>query len=391
MFVELFRYLLGYVRFSIEGEFPERLLNQLAANSVSGWGYDRRNGTLTACISANDYLKIHRIKSKNRVKTRVLERRGLPFLLKRYRLRAGFLIGLVFCLFSLFYLSSFVWNVKVVGNSKLTDKEVLTVCKEIGLYEGAKISKIDTNLLKTQLALKFDDIAWASINIEGVKATVNVSESIGNKGEKKQPCNLVAQRDGVISDLRVTKGTIMVKPGQTVSAGDLLVSGITEYKDGTASFGISSGEVFAETERKLTFLANYVQTEKIYVSSPQKRSVLSVFGLNIPLYLGSLKGNFETETKTRRFERNEMYLPIFLTETTFLAVDQRAYEIDTATAEALAKQKLLELEEKELKGVEILSKDIVIEPQEKGVKITGKYKCKENIAKSDLLLIYEEK
>lgn len=391
MIIAFLRYLLGYVKFSIKGEFPERLLNQLAANNIAQWGLDRKDGTLTACIKAKDYLKIREIRGKNKVKTQIICRYGLPFFLKKYRLRVGFAVGLAFYIASLFFMSSFVWNIDVVGNNTVSDKQILSVCEELGLYEGSKISHIDTNLLKTQLALKLDEVSWASVNIEGVKATVNISESIGNKNEKQQPCNLIACRDGVITGLKVTEGTIAVKMGQTVTAGDLLVSGIIDYKDGTSSFTISSGEVFAETERTLSFLANYVQTEKIYVAPPQRRSVLTVFGLNIPLYLGTLKGNFETETTLKRFKKNGMYLPITLTETSFLAVDQRAYEITTEQAEALAKQKLFELEAQELENVEILSKTENVEVTEKGVLITATYKCKENIAVSDLLLIYEEK
>ncbi len=391
MIIAFLRYLLGYVKFSIKGEFPERLLNQLAANNIAQWGLDRKDGTLTACIKAKDYLKIREIRGKNKVKTQIICRYGLPFFLKKHRLRVGFAVGLAFYIASLFFMSSFVWNIDVVGNNTVSDKQILSVCEELGLYEGSKISHIDTNLLKTQLTLKLDEVSWASVNIEGVKATVNISESIGNKNEKQQPCNLIACRDGVITGLKVTEGTIAVKMGQTVTAGDLLVSGIIDYKDGTSSFTVSSGEVFAETERTLSFLANYVQTEKIYVAPPQRRSVLTVFGLNIPLYLGTLKGNFETETTLKRFEKNGMYLPITLTETSFLAVDQRAYEITTEQAEALAKQKLFELEAQELENVEILSKTENVEVTEKGVLITATYKCKENIAVSDLLLIYEEK
>ena len=37
MLITLLRYILGYVRFSVSGDFPERLFNQLAANGVSVW------------------------------------------------------------------------------------------------------------------------------------------------------------------------------------------------------------------------------------------------------------------------------------------------------------------------------------------------------------------
>lgn len=391
MIISLLRYILGYVRFQVIGEFPERLFNQLAANGVAVWEMRRSGGSITACIKLRDYMKIRTYRGKNRVRTRVTGRYGLPFFLKKYRLRAGFAAGLVIYAVSLAVLSSFIWNIEVCGNTTLSSKDILSACSELGLYEGARISDLDAELLRTRLALKFEDIAWASVNIEGVKATVNISESIGDKNEAQKPCNLVAARDGIITALEVTEGSIAVKLGQTVAAGELLVSGITEYKDGTSSFGPSSGKVYAETSRTLSCLASFVQTETVYVGDPIKRSVLSVFGLDIPLYFGTLKGNFETDTDVHRIEHNSMYLPVILTQTTFKRTDIRAFEINETEAKALAEKMLTELEMEELKDVEILSKNVTFEVTGKGVRITGEYSCRENIAEQDLLLIYEEK
>ena len=391
MLIAFIRYLLGYVVFSITGDFPERLLNQLAVAGVSVWKIKRLNNKIIACISVKDYLDLHRLKGKNRVRTKVLKRCGLPLFLKRYRLRVGFAIGISLYFISLFWLSSYIWNIEVVGAEKLSSDEVLSVCKTLGLYEGASRRSIDPEVLRTRLALKLDKIAWASVNIEGVKATVNISEAIETEKNTAEPCNLIAIRDGVITGIEVTTGSVSIALGQTVSAGDLLVSGITEYKNGTASLGTSSGKVFAQTNRTLTFLATYTQTEAYYTAPPSTRRVLSFFGIDIPLFLGSMKGNFETTSANHRFESNSMYLPITVTEKTYFPTDIRAFEIDALTAKELAIEKLNELEKSELKNAEILSKTVSFEVTEKGVLATAEYVCRENIAQRDLLLIYEGK
>lgn len=391
MFIAFFRFVLGYVRFTVKGDFPERLLNQLVASKVSVWGIRRNKTGISACIKAGDYLNIRQYRAKSKVRTKIVERHGLYFVLRKYKLRVGFATGVGIYVALLVFLSSFVWNIEIVGNEKLSNREILVACERLGLHEGAKISNLDAELLRTRLALELDGIAWASVNFEGVKATVNISESIEQKEQPLYPCNLIATRDGVITGLEVTEGNIVVKQGQTVAVGDLLVSGITEYKDGTSAFGRSSGKVYAQTNRTLSYLATYVQTEKYYTGPAKERRVLTVFGLDIPLYLGSLKGNFETVTTIKRYDSNSMYIPITLTETSFFPVDTRAFQIDEEQAKILAESMLLKLEEQELKSAEILTKDISFEVTEKGVKITGEYKCRENIAGNDLLLIYEEK
>lgn len=391
MIVSVIKSVAGFVEFSVKGEFPERFLNQLAAHRIPFWDIDRQGRRLKLCVLLRDYKKLHKIKGKNRIITRVLERKGLPFILKRYRLRWGAVIGFALYLGLLFYMSSFIWNINVVGNETVSKAQVLEVCKKLGLYEGVKTSKLDPENLRTRLALEIEGIAWASVNIEGATATVNISESIVTEENDRSACNLLAARDGIIERLEVTEGTIKVKVGQTVKAGDLLVSGITEYKDGSSSFGRSSGKVYATTDRTLSYLATFVQSETVYIGEPKTRTVLSFFGVNVPLYFGTLKGEFQKEVIEKRPDYRGAYLPIKLTTATFKQVDTKGFLINESVAKELAQQKLNELEEVELKNSEILSKEVQFEVLEKGVLITGHYRLRENIAERDLLLIYSQK
>lgn len=391
MLIRFLRFLLGYVRFSVGGEFPERFLNQLAVGGVSVWGMRRRQDKLEAYVTVRDYLKFHRLKSKNRIVTKVLERYGLPFFVKRYRLRVGFGVGVAFFVAILFILSGFIWNIEVVGNKTLTQAEVLAALEELGLSEGVRRSALDQELLRTRLALKFDNIAWASVNIEGVKATVNISESKPPKKETLEPCNLVAELDGVITAIEVTEGTVKTAVGKTVKKGDLLVSGITEYKDGAYRFGVSSGKIFAETNRELTCFIPFEQTVTLRVGDPEARRCITFFGLNVPLYLGSVKEPYEVEAEHHRFEQNGMYLPITVTEAVFYKTETVKITLSEAEAKKMAEASLTELEKTELKNAEILEKSVDFEVTHTGVRIISKYNCRQNIAKTDLLLILEEK
>ncbi len=379
------------MRFSVRGEFPERFLNQLAQKNVSVWGLRRSSNQIEANCSVRDYLKFHSLKAKNRITTRIIKKNGLPFLAKRYRLRVGFAIGLVFYIALLFFFSSFIWNVQVVGNKTVPTEKILSVCREMGLFEGARRSDIDPATFKIQLPLQCGDIAWASVNIEGVRATVNISESKGSKKEPQGPCDLVAEFDGVVTALKVTDGTIKVKVGQTVKKGDLLVSGITEYKDGAYRFGVSAGEVFAETQREISCFVPFVQSKVIRTGEPQKRRVLTFFGVDIPLYLGSVKKPYETITEQNFFERDGMYLPIKLTETVFFKTKTVQYTLTDDQTRQRCLDDLLIKEQTDLRNAEILGKTVEFQVSTDGICAVAKYKCRQNIAKTDLLLILEEK
>lgn len=391
MIIELLRYIRGYVGFEMNGDYPERLLNQLAANGISAWGISRSKSKLKAFVSVGDYFKIRGCRRKNRVRTRVTERHGLPFLMRRHRLRIGFAVGAMCCIIALFILSGFIWNVKVVGNQSITDSEIKQICSELGLKEGARRSDIDVGRLKSRLALRLDKAAWVSVNIEGVRATVNISEITSEKEPQKEPCNLVAERDGIITAIEATSGSISVKVGQTVKKGELLVSGVTEFKDGTYRFGTAEGKIIAETEREISCFVPFSRTELVRSGQSVKRSAVSFFGVDIPLYLGSVKGLYETESAVSCYENGEAYLPIRVTSTVFYALEEVTVELSAEQAEAAAAEKLEELKKAELENAEILSEIKEIDTLSDGIRLTARLKCRENIAKSDFILILGEK
>ncbi len=390
MLIFLMRYLFGFVKFRVKGEFPERLFNQLSVLGVSVWDMRREGDVITACMMAKDYCNILHYRGKNRCFTAVLERHGLPFLLRRYRLRLGFAFGISIYVFMLLFLSNFVWNVEIVGNERISTKEITTALNELGICEGVAISSIDQRTAPSKLELLVEGISWASVNIEGVKVTVNVSESIETERFDLEPCNLIASCDGVITAIRVKSGVTAVKVGQTVEKGDLLVSGLTEYKDGSTSIGVSSGEIIAKTERELNVFVPFSQTEQVEGNLIKKRKVLSVFGVNIPLYLGSVKGEYTTQKTVKKFEKNNMYLPIFITEAIFTPVSQQTRYLSEQEAVAKAEEQLIVLEQSQLKNAQIVSRNIALQHTENGISLTANYICRENIAEKDLLLICAE-
>ena len=387
MLITLLRYILGYVRFSVSGDFPERLFNQLAANGVSVWDMRREGKCMTACVKVRDYKKMRRYKGRNKVRIRATERCGLPFFMHRYRLRVGFAAGVIVYAAALVFLSGHIWNVKVVGLDRISEPEILNALSELGLHEGVSISSVDPEMLRTRLALKVDGIAWASVNIEGARATVNISESISTKKADRSPCDLVASTDGVITAIEVTNGNILVKVGQTVAAGDVLVSGIFGCHSRTHDYK----KIYASTEHTISRSAPLEREVTVGTGRVKTRRVLSFFGIDIPLYLGSLDGEYVASKNVKRFESNGMYIPVMLTETTFCEVEKKTVTVDTETARQMALEMLAAEEGEQLKNAEILSREVSFTETDGGVTAVAKYSCTENIANVDLLLIYEEK
>ena len=76
-------------------------------------------------------------------------------------------------------------------------------------------------------AEKFPEITWVSARIEGTRLILNIQEGIipQKTNSNTSPCNLLADKDGVITDMIVRRGIPVKKPGDSCKKGELLVSG----------------------------------------------------------------------------------------------------------------------------------------------------------------------
>ena len=82
----IYLYLFGYINIYVEGFFIERFINLCISKGIMLWKLSRENSTsLTVKISIGEFKKIKEIARKTRCKVKIKEKKGFPFLLKKYR------------------------------------------------------------------------------------------------------------------------------------------------------------------------------------------------------------------------------------------------------------------------------------------------------------------
>lgn len=386
--LNLYRFFCGYVHFKITGDFPERLMNQLSAQRISMWDVVRRKDEIELSISARNYRRIRQIRGKNRTRTKIIEKLGFPFFARKRLGRIGLLAGALFFVSFLYFMSGFVWDIEVSGNKTIDTQRIVSALEEAGLKKGMRKKGLDTSQLRVDLALKIDEISWAAVNINGVKATVEIREakSPDERNRENQPCNLLASFDGVVKDIRVKNGVTRVNKGDAVVKGDLLVSGIVEYKDGTTAFKHSEGEIVAQTKRELHYFVDFEQTVEQRTGKTAVRRVLNFFGFKIPLFLGNAGEDSQKKIKEHTFTYNNMQLPITLIEAKYYFKKSKMIVYDEKEATKLAKAGIKRLEEVELKNKRIISKKEAVTKKQDGVGLRAEYICEENIAMEEILL-----
>lgn len=133
----------------------------------------------------------------------------------------------------IYYLSGFIWNIEVNGNSYLSEEVVLCFLSKEHASFGTKKKNIDCAALEETLRSRYPEVIWTSIKIYGTKMTVDIQENLlpeENYEEKKEETahDIVAADDGLITEMITRSGTPAVTVGTPVKKGDVLVNGYVE-------------------------------------------------------------------------------------------------------------------------------------------------------------------
>ena len=298
----LFRLIKGYLYIKISGTNAYELINRASVAKAPIYSCKYVKGEVFGFVTIENFKKLRRHKRGIKCRVKIIKKQGIPFLIARYKNRYGILVGSILFFLFLEFMSGFIWNIDVVGNNSIPDNEILNVCKEIGVFEGARVNKIDTMNFAQQLLLKNENLAWASFNIETCNLTVNVTE-IKKKDNKKTLSNLIANDDGIVEKIDVTSGNVLVKVGQQVQKGDLLVSGIFEKADETV-FTVSKGEIFVKQTKKFTYEEKYVQKKVLLKGNDINIKQLVFLGFKIPI-------SFKNTSNCQKISSNKESLILF--------------------------------------------------------------------------------
>ncbi len=382
-----YRFLRGYIKIAIIGDYTEKALNLCAANKISFWNSKIIKNGIETCIFIKDFSALRNIMRGSKLRVHILEKRGLPIKLYKNRKRYGLYIGAVWLFIFLKFMSGFIWIIDVEGNNKTETYDILSACKKIGITEGIKKDSINPKIKREELLLEIDTLAWAALNIEGSRLTVNVSEIEPRPNSDASPTNLLASADGIIKRIDITSGNCLVKTGDTVKKGDVLVSGIIETALGTR-FVKSSGSIIAETTRSLTAEQNYTYIKEYETGKIRHRSVLELFTLKIPLYLGNVTEDYNEEQKINNLKLFDNTLPIKIYRKEFRIKRKEKITLsDTEISSLLKKNIEKQLADKGIKDYTLVSEKT--EPTDNGIKTEVLVKSTENIAESSKILISE--
>ena len=209
------------------------------------------------------------------------EIRGLPAWGRRLLKRPGIPVGILLGLCLLWLSGQYVWDIRISGTQTLSHRDVLDTLSDCGLSVGTSLRGFAADRLENRVLLRDRRIAWISVNRRGTVAYVQVREATYPPAPtESQPANIIASRSGVIERVELIRGNILVAAGQTVDAGQLLVSGLYDSQTVGVRTVCAEAHIYARTTRR-----EVVEIPLRVISSPRTADGPSGTGNDAEKYL----------------------------------------------------------------------------------------------------------
>ena len=254
MFRKLWTFLRGYVSVQVTGSAVERFLNMAAHKGIYIWDARPIPNGVQMCCTIKGFKMLRSCIKKTKCRLKISQRYGFPFIMHRYRKRKILMGGIAFFVLFLFVMSSFVWQIDIVGNERVESEKILEFAASHGLEVGVFKRLINHGEITHAILSNFSDISWADVSTQGTRTTIIISETIPPTAYIPWdiPCHIVASRDGLITDIVTARGTPKVRQNDVVQAGDILVSSaVTLESEHTGQVTVEYVHAYAEVWAKM--------------------------------------------------------------------------------------------------------------------------------------------
>ena len=368
----ILQFLKGYVRMKIWGVSPERFLNLCSNKNILLWDIRKDGDVYTMCISLSAFLQLRPIARKTGVRVVVLQKYGLPFLVPGLLKRKIFIAGLFLCVAFWIVSYRFVWDITLEGNYQITQEVFTDFLTSQQVRVGMQKTDLDISALEKEIRRAFPEITWTSVKLSGTRLEISIKENdtpMFTKPEVPEGGqNLVSEYAGVITSMIVRSGVPMVKIGDIVEEGTLLVEGrvpiynedatIREYMYITADADITVEHSITYQD---TLPATYIQ--KTYTGRRSSRPFVRLGSREIKLPQERPYLVYDTVIQGHTpMALEKLSIPLSWGQYVYREYMNVEHEYTLKQAEALLMEKELQfLKTLEEKGVQIIEKDVKIE------------------------------
>lgn len=200
----------------------------------------------------------------------VVKETGVYDILNKIKRNYIFCICLLIGVILFFIMSNLVVKINIIHENSEIREIIADELDEYGIKVlSFKKSYKELDKIRQEILDKYPEkLDWMEFDVDGMIINVRIEERIitdTNKDDKV--CNLVAAKSGIINDIKVEQGEVLVNINDYVNEGDILVTGVINYNEEMKRTTCASGEIYATTwytvDVKIPFeYSEYVETGK---------------------------------------------------------------------------------------------------------------------------------
>ena len=283
-----------------------RFIKKCIDNNINLYNISYKKDKIIVLIDVKDYLKIKRLNYYSKI--RVVKYDGLLNIKKIIKDNMFYILVIFLSFIWMNLLTNYIVDIKIIhsnsGIRRLLKEELdKNNIKKFSL--AYSFEELD-NITKKILADNKNNLEWVSIKKDGMKYIVRAEERIIKNVEvSDKPRDIVASKDAYITKVISSKGNVLVRQGEYVKKGTVLISGkITLYEDVkgvTSASGSVYGNVWyecaVETPKEISSerltgrkrynlnVGNKILLRNKYQNFRQKNiREIKIFGLKIKFY-----------------------------------------------------------------------------------------------------------
>lgn len=354
-------YIRGYYIISLEGIGIEKFLNHLIRSNIRVYNVNRVSNTkIEFCVERQDMKAFKQAYRGSNFEVKVKQKTGIPFVLKRIYKLKGMWICAIVSLMLLMLTSQFVTDIYIQVPEGIKKEEIRKELYNADLKPGVYKKNIDRKEIRDHIMLKFDEVAYISINVKGTNIFVTVTKKAETlkSTQESNYCNIIAEKNGIIEKVIPRSGNRVVNPGDIVQKGDVLISGANTK---------SVPEVWASTFYEVSKSANYEDTIKEKTGNNKKVYTISFYDEKYIIRKNIKYKDYTIDNKEHKLSIGDYTFPVKINVSTFNETKDVKIKKD--------KEKLKkELSEKSLKELEY-----IIPASARVVDVSHDYKVNKNM------------
>lgn len=316
------------LKVNLKGVNLNRVYKECKKNDIDMFDIDRKDyKNITFFIDKSNKQKLKKIAEQQRYEINFDKDFGAIKLKSSALLHVGLFIGAIIFVLANIFSNMFIWQIKIYGNSNVSNDDILSVLSKNDICVGKKIDAQALDGIEEQLTSQIDDISLCSVIKKGSTIIVNVREKSQTESLQSifQGKDIVATKNLTITNIVVSNGTALKKAGDSVKAGEVIVAGYVLDSGGNKVSCKANAKISAKTWYSCTEEYPKIATVSTRTGNKIQTRQMQFLGAKSNIVCPKVSFlQYETETKVTTLKNN--FLPLKIITTTY-------YEIITSQVE----------------------------------------------------------